>query len=675
MADSSPRRLLNLGVAALLGVLLTLAGGLLTEGLAAHGLSAVWFAEIGGERVEVTRTFEPRVTFPNQHRPFARMVQGWPTDRHDIPAELPDLDAELSAHLEVPRSQRLVAVSPNRVELAIDGEPIASGDVVEAGRHRLDVRWRARAPRSIRTPADRVALELRWGGASGPTVSRRALTPTAPVPWRGLGWLLSGLVGLLFGAVTARTGPRRPAALATAALVVLGVGYRLVDYSVMPEFRENADELFATWNGWSLLEDGTPRGWSLWPGAYGGALDTEVLRYFGQERVVVEPYFEHPPLLHVLVGAAAHLAGTEHWLEAKLAHTRLVPIALSAVTLLLLIALGRRLYPRSPAPWLGGLLYAALPMIVLQTRVIKEEALLAPLILGAMLLFLRWRERRRWADLVAAAVVVGLAPLTKVPAVVWVPALVMLVAAERDRQATRAAFVAAGVGLVVSTAFVVFGAAIDFDVWLLTQSKQGGRPTHWNLFPRWFHTTLINHNIVGRGWIQFLWLAYGATVLRGSWRDNAVLTVPVVTYLSAISIGAGNWTFGWYIAPLYPFLCLGAGVFLARLWEEPDLFRGFLFVALLVFYGLNFTLDDHEAKQGYSWGWIRRMVMLTSASFLTPFALVQVWRRNDGLVHLARATVAAGLALTVVLSGFFVLHYDTIYEEYRDFDRDAYYDR
>src|SRR5690606_34159197 len=156
-------------------------------------------------------------------------------------------------------------------------------------------------------------------------------------------------------------------------------------------------------------------------------------------------------------------------------------------------------------------------------------------------------------------------------------------------------------------------------------------------------------------------------------RDTAILTVPLVTYLIAIAVGSGNWTFGWYIVPLYPFLCLGAGDLIAQLWRKPTLLGGALFVVLLVMYSLNFTLDPHWAKQPEAWPVIRRAVTLTVALAIAPYALVQVWPSSGLAARLSRTVTALGLATVVVLSGVFVATYDITYETYRDFDREPWF--
>lgn len=664
-------------LASLAGALIVLAAAIPADEYARHGLSVTWRqAAEGGELVEVARTVEHRTSFPNVHRPLSRYVQNWPFDRLPIPTDLPRLDAIVRARLHVPDGPVFLrARTANRATITVDGAPVpASG--VSAGWHRVEVAWTGDLGRAA-------GLELEWGPSPESTspIPRDALVPMEGSwpPLRIALWTAALLAMLLLGGWTHRIASSsgelrraRIAALATVLVVGIGVGYRAFDYDVMPEYRENGDELFAMWDGWSILEDGTTRGWSLWSGVYAGTVDIQRIEQFDQEWFVVSPYFEHPPALHLLTGIACQLGGAEHWQEVRLRDGRIVPILLSALTILLIVLVGRRLDPVSPAPWLAALLYATLPVIALQTRVIKEEALVAPLGLATVWLFLRWRDGgRKRGDLVAASILAGLATLAKVTGLAFVPALVMLIAAEKDR---RAATISAITGLATASLLLVWGAAIDWHAFVVTTAQQGTRPIHFNIFLRWFDDGLINHSVIGRGWVLFLWIGTLATVLARPFRDTAALTVPLVLYTTAISIGSGNWTFGWYAVPLYPFLCLGAGRFLADTWKQPTLFRGAMLTLVCVLYSLNFTLDVHWAKQHEAWPVLRRVVSLVVAGFLTPYCLFQVWP-TEGWKKLARASAVVGLATVVVLAGVFVVRYDTYYEEYRNFDRDVYFDR
>lgn len=655
-----------------------LAAALAADRYASHGVTVEWRTERGAV---VARTVEHRTTFPNEHRPLSRYVQGWDFERWGVPDELPALDARLTGTLTVPEGprRRFHIESPNETRLVVDGKEAGPDDPLSPGRHDLALRWTGQLERATK-------LVVHWSvdGDRFEPVPATAFTP-AGGPWsplrKGL-WTLAPLLAALLGLLVFRCAVardftarrRRVFVLGATVLVVLTLGYRLFDYSVMPELRENPDELFATWNGWQLLDDGTTRGWSLWPHAYGDRVDIEPVSYFRKRPIRnIVPYLEHPPLLHLMAGAAAKIGGASHWAHARLAHTRLVPIGLTVVVVLLLLAVGRRLALPRPATWFGGLLYAVLPIIAIQGRVIKEEALVAPLGLASVLFFLRWRDDgERGRDLLGAAATAGLATLAKVPGLVFLPAVVALVLA---RGRPRAALLAAAAGLAVASLLLVYGAWVDWDLfWFTTAEQATGRPAHWNLFPRFFDDPLINHNLVGRPWLIFLWLGYIGGVVASDRRTAAVLTVPPLLYLLAIGLASGNWTFGWYLMPIYPFLCLGTGRFLADLWRRPNLWRGVLFVILPLMYGMLF-LDSVETQKSIAhWAVARRQVTVFLILLLTPYALAQIWRSHLTRT-LARVGTAAGLALLVVVSGFIVVRYDVLYETHRNLDRVEFFDR
>ncbi|HHH26734.1 MAG TPA: hypothetical protein ENK57_00055, partial [Polyangiaceae bacterium] len=588
-------------------------------GYFSHGYTAHWYQPIEGQRVLVDRTTEHRVVFPNVHRALSRYVQGWPSDRYGVPPELPVIDVVLRARIEIPGQDpmRLSANALSEATIWADGEPLGDRELAP-GPHDLWIRWQGR-PRAHRVArrSNTASFELTWKthGGTDEVVPASALTPADGAGGRGMLWALAFLLAALFGAGVQYTGlttsessrRRRLGAVLALGLVVLGVGMRGYDYDVMPEYRENSDELFATWNGWSLLEDGSTRGWTAWAGEYSGRVEITNERAFGMPYVIISPYFEHPPLMHLLVGAAAQLGGAHHYMHAKLRHTRLVPIGLMAVATLLMVAVGRRLWPGSWSAWVGALLFNVVPSIVLQTRVIKEEDLLVPLLLGAVLFFLRWRDDgRRTRDLVGAAICVGLAPLAKVPAAAFIVGLAALFASQPRGFTAAARLLVISLGL--ASLLAVYAVVVDWDNFIYAQRLQSGRAIHWSLFSRYLHLSQINHNHVGRGWTQFLWVGYAVTVFGRGVRETAPITVPPLVYLVALSIGTGNWNFGWYIVQLYPFLCLGAGDFIVRQWRRPSLLGGLLLVGVMLFYSLNLLMDPQWAKNSSSWGELRLWV-------------------------------------------------------------------
>ncbi len=647
-----------------------------------HGWTAAWHASHEGGRIELARTVEHRLAFPNDRRTVARTMAAWDFRRLGMPRAQPPVDVTLSARITIPSGgRRLVTEAEGSTDLRIDGEPITSTDEIAAGVHTLEIDWRcdnARGPRFL----------LRWAEGEGEQTTVEDVPRSALVPGDGA-WpatrVALWIVGTLAIALTAvlvflaLRDERRHArvhgrTLATITLVALAIAFRGFDYDVSPDPRDNEDELFAMWNGHSLLNDGVSRGWSLWPHLYMergpevGVVTVE--HYVYRPFHVVSPYFEHPPLLHVIVGAVGLIGGAEDHLEMRHAHGRLVPLAFSALVVVLMIAIGRRLDRGSPAPYFAALLWATIPWIALQTRVVKEEALVTPLALGVVLAYLCWRDHpdrerdpassiaRRW--LILAASLAGVAVLAKVTGVALSIALGVLVARVGRPRDVGVVALAAAVGVAM---LCLYGAALGWDAFLFAQETQSGRPVHFNIFLRFFDDPQINHSVVGRGWLLFLWLAAMASFFSRHRRDTAVLVVPLFAYLGAIGLGSGTWSYGWYMTPLLPLLCLAAGRFMADLWRDPELGRGSVFVLTLVLYSLNFATsegyffspdtDVHEA---------RRLVTLVLAALLGPLGLAQAF----GWRSVGRVSVVAGLVTMIIVSIAFVGGFDV--SPHRDFD-------
>lgn len=661
---------------ALAVALVVLGGAWLADGFFEHGVTVQWDAVPDDQPIPVATMVEHRPHFPSDRRVLSRFAQQWNADAHPIPGQLFEFRAHLSTVITPPRPGllRLNGTGTRRVRVG-EGSADAATAMLDGSPQRVDARWESDLRRDARLTWELCAPHE---PSLCEELPQSAFTPVGANPDRSTLWLVALALALGFGlavalCLLARGSRRRRLVSGTVFALILcaGLGLRLYDYAVMPDMRINGDELFATWNGWQLVEDGSTVGWSLWARTYDDKVEHETIHVWGQRWNLIRPYFEHPPLMHALVGVAAHAGGAEHFTHAKLKHTRLVPIGLSLVALLLLFLVARRLSPTGPAAHFTALLYATMPTIVLQARAIKEEALLVPLMLGAVLAFLHWRDSRKLAPLLIASVCAGLCTVTKVPGFAVVIALGMLVAAEGE---AKAFWISAGVGIATSALLIVYAAVIDWDVFWFTTAHQARRPMHFNIFSRWFDVTLINHNVIGRGWVLFLWLGSAVAYRRQSRRDRASWTVPLVVYLLAIAVGAGSWTFGWYAMPLLPWLCLGAGVFLADLWERPGLFGGMIVALLLLMYSLNFTFEPATMKAPTEWPMLRALILGVVAVAMAPWALVEVWNRPT-FRRVARVAMVAQMLVFVAVAARFVVTYETGFDTYENFDRDVYFDR
>lgn len=660
-------------IASLAAALMVIAGLVVADHYYSHGLDATYFWQQGDARVMVHRTVEHRVSFASAHRPLSRYIQNWDFATWGIPGRTPPIDVVLEGTLEVPEGPpRWITVEGSgQTIVEIDGRRALAP--VVAGTHRILIRWAS-------DPDKTASMKLRWAEIPSwdESIPRGAFTPrTGRWPpertwvWvGGVGFasLLALALFLALGAPEPKVRSARLERVALALIVVVGLALRLWDYDVVPEFRENKDELYATWNGWSILEDGTTRGWTAWAFQYGGnGAKREKIRYFSDETsVVVSPYFEHPPLMHVLVGAAAHLGGADHWSHARLRDTRWVPILLSVLTIGLVYAVGRRLDTSSVPALFGAALYAAIPLIAIQNRAIKEEALMQPLVLGGLWFFLRWRdegEERR--DLVIAAILCGLCALVKVPGIAFGIALVLLVA---QRGRWRQAGLVLAIVLGLASLFLIEGALINWDLFVDVQQIQSTiRGTFWNVFIRFIHMAFINHNVMGRGWLLFLWIGWAAAAAVAQRDTRAVIVMPLLLYVVAMGLSAGFWSFGWYWLPFFPFLCIACGQFLRDLWHKPDLFRGFVLIGVLVMYSMNYSLHPDAFRFGPNFDWMRRMISIFSIGFLAPYVLAQLLRDRP-FVALARLGTTAALIVALSMSTVFVYGYEHLCVTHENFD-------
>lgn len=664
-----------------LALLAALVVGSLVATWSHHGANVAWEAQWEDAWFPVHEQVTRRVTFHNEHRLNAPLVQYWDFDTHGVPNRPFPYRVTWSADLHVPEGEawrlRLLPVPRGgRLRLVVDGAeaPLQHGERLEPGAHPVELVLEA----TFREPT-RLGIEVSRGpGIGWEPVPLRALSPPAgvmipegPAAFVALAVLLLGLA-LSWSSRDPALCARRLTHIGLVLIVLFGLGVRLVDYDVMPSFAENPDELFATWNGYSLLTDGETRGWSTWHQRYEDRVEVQPLSYFRERPMyVIQPYLEHPPLMHLLAGAAAKLGGAQQFTHARLRHTRLVPIALFVPSVLLLFAIARRLFPRGPAPLFGALLYAGLPTLVLQQRAVKEEQLLTTLALLGLYLFLRWDTDRRDRFIWWAGITTGLCASCKVPGAFFLPPLVLLFLL---RGGMRSALLACAAGLVGLSVLFVYGALIDWDLfWFTTLHQASGRPAHWNLFPRFFADGIININTVGHGHTLFAWLAFagGVTYTKG-WR-RAALTLPPLIYLAALALSAGNWMFGWYILPAMPFVCIGAGAFIAQAWRKPSLWAGLLIMGLLVMYGFNFMHGQHWARQPEAWPLLRALTTVFLLVVLPPFILADVFP-SEAAKRVARGFIAAALLTFMVSTADFAIRYDVLFETHHEFDRDRHFD-
>jgi len=212
--------------------------------------------------------------------------RGWNFRTLGVPIDVPPIDATLRALIRIPSGGRYLHTTSNgQTHLRVDGRDIDTDVLVSAGPHRVEVDWNA--------PLDsNTYFRLEWGPAPDATepVPREAIRPgDGPLPpMRRALWIAALALALITFFVVRRivrtsdaVRERTVHAALVVALVCTGIGFRMIDYDVTPDWRDNDDERFACWNGYFLLTEGRPRALTIWPAEYSGLCDITVHRTSG----------------------------------------------------------------------------------------------------------------------------------------------------------------------------------------------------------------------------------------------------------------------------------------------------------------------------------------------------------------------------------------------------------
>jgi hypothetical protein len=346
----------------------------------------------------------------------------------------------------------------------------------------------------------------------------------------------------------------------TALLIVIvgiGLGLRLHDYTTDPVPGANYDGLGWAWQGQSLILQHVPQAWSWQTSYHSTSFVTEPK---GVHLPMVSPYFDHPPLFGLLVGGAAVIAGERTPTSISEGVIRLVPIALSAFTIVLLYLLVRRVTSKEWIGLIAAAVFALSPAMVLTARLVESEALLTPLLLAAVIMALRVRDGAgRWS--IAALVLVCLvAPLVKEPGIIVavIASAILLTSPRRRLAALPLAGMTAGIGM-----YLAYAASLDWHLFIATALAEGkDRYPSIGGFSNYFTSTDAGLGIYVPlmdpvwyvGWVALAVLA----VRRRAWRPVAVAALLYAALIASSASGGWMHWIGWYRIPDEPLLYAAA---------------------------------------------------------------------------------------------------------------------
>ncbi len=558
-----------------------------------------------GGAVVIHERIDPQIDFPVPQRLDAAYIFNWDIQRHGFPASMPPYAIRWDGLIIAPVAGRygFAAESSGETRLTIAGRPVPiqaggveSGVELQAGMHPIVLEY------SLAQGEARLVLRWRPPGGRLEPVPSTALAPDGAAPARGrsrrtIAWAIVGAIAVatLITARRGRTGEglagrlvatvrEERRTLAIGAIALLALALRLHDHALVPFHHETADEYQHAWEGWHLLREGVPASWTAFADRYPAEARSE-FRWFGDPYVVVRPYFDHPPLFSIPVGLVAALAGADHFLECALPAIRLVPILLSVLGVWLVARLARLYGATERAALCAALIYATLPVIVMAHRLVKAENLLAILFMGTLVLIGPQERPLSGRRAVWAGLLGGLSLWTKATGVVVPGVAVLLLISRRQR---RAALIVLGIAAGFGALYLLYAWANDWSIFLQVLGRQA--TSKWVSLEglQDFLTGRVVSKGFGRGLYLFLWIAIGVAAFR---KERAIL-IPVAVYTILLALTADHRViYGWYRIPIYPFMCIAAGLYLDDMIREADLPRVFPFAASALVSGLIYAFQ------------------------------------------------------------------------------------
>ena len=535
--------------------------------------------------------------------------------------------------------------------LEIDGQRVFGSGPFWPGRGRtgdLELAAGAHAATLFVQPAGDpgVGIRLLWKEPSGQLrpLTRRDLTirghprfyalserVAGPLMWGGA--ILFSLVTFFWLLRHGEKGSPRTVVLAAVLVGLLALLTRAAHFDTYP--RVNMDETHNAWVGFNLIHEGTPSSWSWLP-----IYEKNWVSWFSYEYPLVEKAFDHPPLLPVLSGAAATLLGADNMFDCSLPRIRPLMVLAGTLSVVVLFLAACELTNLRTA-FLAAVLMATSPLVVFNSRLVKEDCLVQLFLLLALYTYLRNRQAQGATLHWLTGAFCGLAALSKVMGLAVGFALSAVALVERPGGRAASARIL-GLSLTIASFYPLYGLLIDPDTYLRVVSHLWGPYSFESLADKF----LILPRLILQPRISAVtplidgWILYGWVSIYLLFRHKTISTMLVAYLLLLMASLPSRLIWGFYIVPVLPLLCLAAAMHMRRSLMRQDLLSVFLFV------GLSFlpsfaTLGSTVVPGGF------RGVLFVACLPLVP-ALLRLPRQ-----HAARAAsrwILVGMLLLGVLA-------------------------
>ncbi|HXV64832.1 MAG TPA: glycosyltransferase family 39 protein, partial [Vicinamibacteria bacterium] len=245
----------------------------------------------------------------------------------------------------------------------------------------------------------------------------------------------------------------RDVALAASVVVAVGFLARAANFDSYP--RTDLDETHNAWAGFNLLHEGHPRSWGWHP-----IYRSTRVSWFSYDYPIVPDAFDHTPLLPVLVGIEATVLGARTMFDCVLPRIRPLMVLVGTLSVAALFFLGRELFGFHIA-FVAGILMACSPLVVFNSRLVKEDGLVQLFLLLSVFAYARGGRSARVSSHWLTGIWSGLAAFSKVMGVSIGFGLAAVALAHHRRVAPAARILMAT--LVLAALYPLYGIALDSE--------------------------------------------------------------------------------------------------------------------------------------------------------------------------------------------------------------------
>lgn len=418
-----------------------------------------------------------------------------------------------------------------------------------------------------------------------------------------------------------------------AGVCILGLVLHLNRYTYYPQRGASSDEYTYSFMGVSLLTRGIPSSWSNFsPYQQTKHYDLTIDHiYFW----MVEPYFDHPPLNGLLVGAWAILNGQDSFEKIQLQTIRLVPIALSVLTTLLIFLIGRAIKDFKTGVW-AGLIFATSTIMVMNTRVVFAENLLTPLFLLGIYLYSNVKKTISTKTTIVLGVLAGLAFWTKEAGLSVGGTFLLLFLMDRQKRKHILLFIGCiALSVLLYIAYAThYNAKLFWDILAMQSARPIGPQTLLLLLTK----PIIVNKVFYDGWylLGFLCLFFLFTDIR----RYKLIVIPGFIYLLFQLVGINReGEMGWYMIPMFPFFALATSTVACEYLVK----RNFVLMLFLVIVGFSFVQNLYEPSFGLTPTVYRVLValLLGPAFALYLAASDRLWKKYAQLTFYTLIFISA----------------------------------